>query len=253
MSETLGELRIPAIRAIEQEKPDMRRRGIERAFNFGAVRLHLSGIWRSAKKRDTRNNLIREDLRQPFQGRIFRGNRCIFGTHDVNTGIGAGRGIQHNRTLCRIDQPIARAQGPAFTGHGIVAADAESRNLIVQLNLEPILRRYRRIAAKPVIQGIAHQPARLAINRRDIDGTEHLADLAAATTAVKWAQTASRKSNIRQERRSASCDDVERRATMTFLSLSSARTTFSLASATDQGRLIRRLGSVSVSRNLPLI
>src|SRR3546814_14533858 len=73
--------------------------------------------------------------------------------------------------VCSSDLPIARAQRAALARDRIVQPNAEALDLVIQLHLDAIAGRPLR-RAEPVDQGLAHQPARTVLARRDVPVAE---------------------------------------------------------------------------------
>src|SRR3546814_2855564 len=66
-------------------------------------------------KRQARDNLIGDSLRQPFQGCILRRDGGIFGTHHVNARVRPGGSVEHNGALANFHELITGAERTPFT------------------------------------------------------------------------------------------------------------------------------------------
>ena len=82
--------------------------------------------------------------------------------------------------VAEIDELVARAERPPFLRRRAVAAKAERGDIVVERDVEPVGRRFAAGLAQAVDQLVAHQPARLAVDRRDADRAQRRRDRAAA-------------------------------------------------------------------------
>src|SRR3546814_934655 len=207
---------------------------------------------------DARDDLIGDFLRQPFQRRLFSGDRGIFRANHVDSGIRSGRGVEHHRPQRGIDQLVAGAQRPPLARYRVIGTDAEAGNVVIQLDLEPIARRLS-FRAEPVLQRRPHQPAGTPLDRRDIDRTKCRGHRPVATTSVERPQCASAQQQHHGKGggpNHATRFTNRSGTTITFLGAfpSRIRTTFSDASAISS--TVSRaapLGAMIVSRSFPYI
>ncbi|PAV93057.1 hypothetical protein WR25_05247 [Diploscapter pachys] len=175
-------LRLRSHRLGEQARKLRRRRGIGTVKQIQAdIRRRATAVGVDGKPRD---DLVRDDPRQALQRRILRRDRRIFGLDDVDARVRSCRRVDQDAAVIEIDQLIARAQRPPLACHAVVAPDAEAGDLVVELHVEAIARRIAAIRRQPVAQRIAHQPASLALDRRDLDMRERARDRAASTAAI---------------------------------------------------------------------
>src|SRR5205085_5122570 len=84
-----------------------------------------------------------------------------------------------------------------------VAANAEGGDIVVERDVEPVLRRAAPRFAEPVDQLVAHEPPRLPGDRRHLDGAKGRRDRARRSSAVERMKAASRQSQASQKESSA--------------------------------------------------
>src|SRR3546814_9182096 len=120
-------------------------------------------------KRQARYNLIGDSLRQPFQGCILRRDGGIFGTHHVYARVRPGGNVEHNGALANFHELITGAERTPFTRDRVVSAHAESLNVVIQPDNQPLTVRCAGHGRPPTRDGVAHQPARLPLTRRNLN------------------------------------------------------------------------------------
>src|SRR5690606_33715210 len=201
-------------------------------------------------------------VREVLERGLLGGNRRVLRRDNVDTGIGAGGGIDHDRAAAEIDELIACAQRAAFAADGFVGQQPETFEVVVEQHVEAVARRSGGAALRqPVAQRVANEPPSLTFDRRHFDGRQPLRHRAAATAGIHRLQAATRQGGQQRQRRGEA--RVLAHATMltnrsgTTITLrtgapSIARWTFSLASASaSSSGCGSPLATVSVSRSLP--
>src|SRR5690242_315404 len=205
------------------------------------------------------DDLVGDDARQILERGVFGRDRGVFGADHVDTRIRTGGIVQQHGTFRQVDQLEARTQRPAFARRHVLAIDAEPADLVVELDVEAVARLGTAHRRQFIAQGIADQPAGLTLDRRDLDTRERLRDRPPGPAGIHRVQPAAGEQQ-RQRREGRKLPHATRftsrsGTTITFFGAlpSSRRTTLSLASAAASvaARSVP-LGSVSVSRSLPL-
>src|SRR3546814_4083212 len=69
---------------------------------------------------------------------------------------------------------ITGAERTPFTRDRVVSAHAESLNVVIQPDNQPVTRRCAGHGRQPIRDGIAHQPASLPLNRRNLNIAQRL-------------------------------------------------------------------------------
>src|SRR3546814_13980945 len=78
-------------------------------------------------------------------------------------------------------------------------AHAKSLNFVSQPDNQPITRRCAGHGRQPVCDGIAHQPARLSLNRRNLNIAQRLRHGALTSTRIERTEAAARQAGSNQE------------------------------------------------------
>src|SRR3546814_18652390 len=86
-----------------------------------------------------------------------------------------------------------------FTRDRVVSAHAKSLNVVIQPDNQPITRRCAGHGRQPVCDGIAHQPARLSLTRRNLNTTQRLRHGALTYTRIQRTEAAPRHAGSNQE------------------------------------------------------
>ena len=79
--------------------------------------------------------------RQVLERGVLGGDRRVFARDDVDAGVRAGGGVEHDVAARKVDQLVARAQRAALAADRLVGQQAEPFELVVEQHVEPVARR----------------------------------------------------------------------------------------------------------------
>src|SRR3546814_11727376 len=116
-------------------------------------------------KRQARDNLNGDSLRQPFQGCILRRDGGIFGNHHVNARVRPGGSVEHNGALANFHELITGAERTPFTSARLVSAHVYSTYVVNQPDYQTITRRSAVHGGPSYRAAISAQPAPLSTIR----------------------------------------------------------------------------------------
>src|SRR3546814_11184343 len=110
-----------------------------------------------------------------------------------NARYGPGGGVGETGARAYFQEWISGAERKAFTRERVVSAHAKSLNVVIQPDNQPITRRCAGHGRQPVCDGIAHHPARLSLNRRNLNIEQRLRHAALPSTRQERTETATRQ------------------------------------------------------------